>query len=323
MIPHTVYTDDSRVRYRFLRQDTDEFWKQRTERQRFVSASEVPTVCGHGWQSSDLADLLEQKRTGIRKPLSDFVQEACRHGKYWEPYARRWFELQFGVKVQETGLWVHPVDQRIAASPDGLFLSAAGHVPVEFKCPYRAKPGIKPERVHKDSLQLQTAIQCCDAPYGVLVYYWHDQLVLADGSVVQQPQPTTECYLIENNHSHWLQIVAHVDWFLSLVADSTAPLQVNYSQNRLRYAKLFQHYIDAARKADSGTSLHSAGAGIFQLRSGKRGYGGEESAAGGEAVGPTPKRAATARTQLDVDLEDISDSGSSSSGHDGPEAADH
>ncbi len=314
MIPHTVYTDDTRTRYRFLRQDTDEFWKQRTERQRFVSASEVPIVCGHGWQSTDLADLLEQKRTGIRKPLSDFVQEACRHGKYYEPYARAYFEHEFGVKVQETGLWVHPVDQRIAASPDGLFMSAAGHVPVEFKCPYRAMPPMKPERVHKDSLQLQTAIQCCDAPYGVLMYYWH--------RIETGGEPVVECYLIENNHSHWLQIVAHVDWFLSLVADSTAPLQVNYSQNRLRYAKLVQHYIDAARKADSGASLHSASAGIFQLRGGKRGYAGEESAAGGEAVGPTPKRAATTRTQLDVDDEDISEC--SSSGHDdGPEAANY
>lgn len=287
MIPRTVYTDNSYLRYRSLTQDSTEFWQRRTERARFISASEVPTVCYQGWSpKKDLEELLQSKRTGVRTEVNDFVKAAQAHGKHFERYARRYFEETHELKVYETGLWVHPVEQRIAASPDGLFMSSAGHIPVEFKCPYKATTPISAARVHKDSLQMQTAIQCCGAPYGVLMYYWHDH---------DQPDAIAECFLIENNPSHWLQIVAHVDWFLSLVNDPSAALIVDYSLNRRRYAELVQQYFVAAEQTDSG-------AGLLQERlshsSGKRRHPGEESAASRAAASPPSKR-----VELDIDFD--------------------
>lgn len=285
MIPHTVYTDNSYLRYRQLQQDTDEFWQRRGERSRFVSASEVPIICNQGWSPrKDLEELLQCKRTGVRPPVSDFVKAAQDHGKRFEQFARAWFEKEFAVRVQQTGLWVHPVDQRISASPDGLIMSSAGHIPVEFKCPYRAASPIKPQRVHKDSLQLQTTIQCTGAAYGLLVYYWNDDL--------------TEVYFIENNPSHWLQIVAHVDWFLSLVNDSTAALIVDYSLNRRRYAELVQQYFIAARQTDSGASLLQE---RLTAAGKRRRHSGEEGEAGGATACASPKRAARERDEEGID----------------------
>lgn len=224
MIPFVVYENDAdRLSLRTLKQDSEEFWTRRAGRRLFVSASEVPTICGFGNEKEkSYRKLVLEKRTGIREEPSDFARMAMAHGKYYEPYAREEFLSKTALQGVETGMWVHPVDQRLSASPDALIWTNVGHVPLEIKCPYQAKE-VTPERFHKDSLQLQTAIQCTGAPYGFLFYWFGHK------------DERNEYSVVFANPDVWHEIVALARHFIELVDSPVTFYLIDYATQLQRY----------------------------------------------------------------------------------------
>lgn len=71
---------------------------------------------------------------GIQK---DKGNDATRWGIQFEPAARAAYEVETGNFVTETGLWVHPKYDWMAASPDGLIGTDGG---VEIKCSGKIPP---------------------------------------------------------------------------------------------------------------------------------------------------------------------------------------
>ena len=62
-----------------------------------------------------------------------------------EPAARSRYELEDGVIVEEVGIFLDPKNERICASPDGVY-KGTNHL-IEIKCPYSAE-------YHRDLLNL-------------------------------------------------------------------------------------------------------------------------------------------------------------------------
>lgn len=233
MIPFFCYENQARIlELRLLSQQSDDFWAQRDARRLCVSASEVPIICGFGGRDRTPAHLWNQKKYNVNPPLSDYVQSMLDEGKRREPVARNWFSSEYNCPVMETGLWVHPVDQRIAASPDALawMPELGGQVPLELKCPYDKRTKITSARVHKDSLQLQTQIQCTGAQCGFLVYFY------------AVDDPDNLVFFVQQDWSLWLEIVAHCHWFIDSIRqceNNPHLLEIDYNDHIKRYSDEF------------------------------------------------------------------------------------
>ena len=90
---------------------------------------------------------------------SSGTSAATRHGTENEDVARRFYESLMKTKVEETGLWLHPEDTWLGASPDGLVGSDGL---LEIKCPlYRVHDQVPAHYM----AQVQGQIECCDRPY--------------------------------------------------------------------------------------------------------------------------------------------------------------
>ena len=71
---------------------------------------------------------------GIKeKVFSEESKKNMAHGTKEEPNARRWYENQFGVEVEEIGLAVPKWNFHLGASVDGIVKDAKGII--EIKCP--------------------------------------------------------------------------------------------------------------------------------------------------------------------------------------------
>lgn len=79
------------------------------------------------------AELVAEKFCGIEREAWKLPTETAdmQHGKRTEGEARRWFQLERDVDVQEVGLCIHD-NGRWGASPDGLIGDDSG---LELKCP--------------------------------------------------------------------------------------------------------------------------------------------------------------------------------------------
>lgn len=292
MIPHFCFLGDEFKELRALLQSDDRFWELKANRKHFVSASDVPNICGFGWITP--RQLWKQK-CGLSSPkMDDYTSALMKHGRDWEPYARREFEKLMQCPVIETGMWVHPIDQRLSASPDGLMLSCDGFLPLEIKCPNN-NTQITEKRRHKDSLQLQTQIQCVGAPYGFLFYFYPDA-----------PEKwEISCYL--ENWEQWMDIVAHADWMMACVKARQFPKRggIDYPYNIVYYQFLQDEYFQflkwqAADNHRAGIAPEPGAPTAARVKFAvasptdkkrKAGGVGEEACEDREAVSATPKRA--------------------------------
>ena len=101
--------------------------------------------------------VIAETLTGV--PVENYVSPAMDNGRELEPVAVAEYEFQTGLEAEKTGLWVHPVIDRFAASPDRL-VGAEGVL--EVKCPLPTThieyliAGIMPEE-YVDQVQSELA----------------------------------------------------------------------------------------------------------------------------------------------------------------------
>lgn len=81
-----------------------------------------------------MMELLCQRLTGTQEDM--FITAAMQRGTDLEPVARSAYEVQTGLLVAETGVWSHPNNERLIASPDGL---VGDDGLLEIKCPNTAQ----------------------------------------------------------------------------------------------------------------------------------------------------------------------------------------
>lgn len=74
---------------------------------------------------------LVAERLCLIAPVEKTLNGAMRHGVEFEPEARRWFEFDAGVDVEQVG-FITTDDGRFGCSPDGLVGECCG---LELKCP--------------------------------------------------------------------------------------------------------------------------------------------------------------------------------------------
>lgn len=102
----------------------------RLERQLRLQSSNFGRICKATNRTN--FDLLAQN---MLNP-AEFRSKATDHGKKFEREAKRTFETDHGVKVEESGIWIHPDHPFLGCSPDGLINNDEL---LEIKCPYSAK----------------------------------------------------------------------------------------------------------------------------------------------------------------------------------------
>lgn len=116
-------------------------------------------------------EVVRQKVRALSGAPSEFkMNPAVAHGNKTEPYARAWYESEYGVEVVETGLVKHPEHSFLGASSDGL-VDLDGCI--EIKCPF----GKKLYSVHdKDKqhylIQIYMALECLDRDWCDFVCYF-------------------------------------------------------------------------------------------------------------------------------------------------------
>lgn len=228
IIPHLLYEDDEeRTVLRYLDQKDPLFWEIRQQRSKYsVSASEVPALCGFGG-STTRGSLWRQKALDIKPSHTAYALELMRNGTEREPEARQYLIDAYEFCLYTTGMWVHPLDQRISASPDAVAVTEQGLVPVEIKSPDMSTI-ITLEREHKDTLQLQTQIQCMGAAYGYLYYYYS-----ADDE-------RNRLIWVPSSRTQWTEIVALVDDFLGYVSGHQPPPTKCTDSERTHIIKRYQ-----------------------------------------------------------------------------------
>lgn len=89
-----------------------------------------PTTAGY---QNYRAQLVCERLTG--EPTESFTSAAMQHGTDTEPQARAFYEMEWGVDVEQVGFVPHPKLEMSGASPDGL-IGTDGLV--EIKCPQPA-----------------------------------------------------------------------------------------------------------------------------------------------------------------------------------------
>lgn len=97
------------------------------------SASKAATIMG-GLDTSGLSSLIQDIAwERVFGPIDNgFQSDAMERGTIMEAEARRWYEQDRGVKIEQVGFVVHATLPTVGWSPDGL--CGPGHA-VEIKCP--------------------------------------------------------------------------------------------------------------------------------------------------------------------------------------------
>ena len=146
-----------------IEQGSEDWFVQRLGK---VTASRMADVMaktktGYGaGRKNYMMELLCQRLTGARE--EGYVNAAMQRGTDLEPLARAAYEVQMDCTVQEAEFILHPKEDSLGASPDGL-VGEEGLI--EIKCPNTAQHVTflqtgKPER--KYILQMQTQMACTD-----------------------------------------------------------------------------------------------------------------------------------------------------------------
>lgn len=145
-----------------------------TEFKRCLTASELYKVFGSPRERGTLilqkAGKIEisgrgQKLVCYREKMAPFDWGIC-----FEPVVKLIIEYDWEAMIHECGRFIHLVDTRLAASPDGLILRAkkypemAGHL-LEIKCPKSRQIGLKIPMEYFYQMQLQmevTGVRACE-----------------------------------------------------------------------------------------------------------------------------------------------------------------
>lgn len=124
-----------------------------------------PTAACDKFRTQVIAETL----TGI--PVENYVSPAMDQGRELEPVAVAEYEFQYGLETERTGLWVHPVIDRFAASPDRL---CGEDGVLEVKCPLPTThidymiAGVMPEE-YVD--QVQSELACTERKWADFVSF--------------------------------------------------------------------------------------------------------------------------------------------------------
>jgi len=145
-----------------------------TEFKRCLTASEIYKVFGSPrergqlvLQKSGKLDMpgRASQSVAIRQNMSPFDWGIC-----FEPVVKQILELDWSAIIHEVGRFVHLVDTRLAASPDGLIIRSlknpemGGHL-LEIKCPKSRQIGVKIPMEYFYQMQLQlevTGVRACE-----------------------------------------------------------------------------------------------------------------------------------------------------------------
>jgi len=174
-----------------------------------------PTTAGY---QNYRAQLVCERLTGI--PTDGFTSAAMQHGTDTEPQARAFYEMEFGVDVQQVGFIPHPSIEMAGASPDGL----VGNVGlVEIKCPQpathiRTLLGDSIDR--KYDLQMRWQMICTGREWCDFISFCPSlplEMQMADERVFHDPTKAEE-------------ITAAVVAFLADVDEMTAELSKRYQK---------------------------------------------------------------------------------------------
>lgn len=170
-----------------------------------------------------------------RKQPSEFVQECMAHGVKTEPIACEsfWTLVPAGYTVVASpGVFVHPKDCTIAASPDGLVMGPDEKLvaTLEIKCPYTGSWWLKSafEMFSKKPqyyLQVQAQLQCTGAEFGFFYVYW-----LPTESQDSQPEETFKLIQVRRDDVLW-------DLFINKEFERVYKVAFAHHFNKLRMAQ--------------------------------------------------------------------------------------
>jgi hypothetical protein len=152
-------------------QRTTDWYKEFQTR---LTASEIFKIFGSGRERAILAmqkaGKLDMPPRGNALVVLKEKMSPLDWGICFEPVVKQILEVEWGAMIHECGRFVHPVDTRLAASPDGLLLKVkvkpqmAGHL-LEIKCPKSRKIGkkIPMEYFYQMQLQMEVAgVRACE-----------------------------------------------------------------------------------------------------------------------------------------------------------------
>lgn len=123
-------------------------WYEQT--QHVLTASEFSTLYGSERQLASL--ILSKTGSLLQEGIQPNYRLACRTaelsaldwGIRFEPVIKQVFESKWSIKIIDSGRLIHPLDSRLAASPDGFILEGTdeqvGRL-LEIKCPLSRKIG--------------------------------------------------------------------------------------------------------------------------------------------------------------------------------------
>ena len=154
---------------------TEDWYKVRNK---YLTASDMAGVLGNNYFSS-FDDVLKKKKrciTGERPAFSG--NRYTRWGQKYETEAAVLYSKVTGLELveEEIGFMVHPVHQRLGATPD--FITKSGIV-VEIKCPYKRKIGSYIPKQYMDQVQFQLEVTGLDTAH--FVQYYPEIKEMVDG----------------------------------------------------------------------------------------------------------------------------------------------
>jgi hypothetical protein len=163
-----------------------------TEFKRCLTASEIFKLFSSSrergtlvLQKSGKIELAKRSGTPVSKraDMSPFDWGIC-----FEPVVKLILESEWDCTIHECGRFIHTVDTRLAASPDGLILQSnkfpemAGHL-LEIKCPKSRPIGLKIPLEYYYQIQLQLEVTDIDECEYVEAKFDFTELCLLDKSV--------------------------------------------------------------------------------------------------------------------------------------------
>ncbi len=104
-----------------------------------VTGSRIGAILGHNPHKTRDGVMRDMVREALGLPSEFAGNDATRHGENYEPVARRWYEQEKLVTVEELGLIQHKLHPDLAVSPDGLVEDGDSRWAIEIKCPYWVK----------------------------------------------------------------------------------------------------------------------------------------------------------------------------------------
>ena len=140
-----------------------------------ITGSKVAAILGHSkWTSRNaLMKQFIMEYQGIDIPQES--SPAMDYGNANEDIARKDFEAEHQVEVQQHGFFVHPEYPYIGCSPDGTYEKDGVEYLLEIKCPYSGKIPEKPDQHYIDQVQLCMVVMELNS---CALYYWTPELAV-------------------------------------------------------------------------------------------------------------------------------------------------